>query len=79
MAKAYGTRPSVFLGLTGLAAYHMDRAVLHFGEGLEAALEKAHDPGTGRTKPSLPMIKAAVDRVYAEWLQDESLRKFRSV
>jgi hypothetical protein len=52
---------------------------LHFGEGLDNDLKAATDPGTGKAKVSATMMKANIDRVYAEWLHDDSIRKFRSV
>lgn len=77
MAKAYSCRPSQLLELTGLKAFHLDRAVMHFGEGFDTALQAATDPGDGKVKVSKTQMLGKINKTYADWLKDDSYRQFR--
>ena len=77
MAKGYSKSPSEILGISGVEAYHLDRAVLHFGEAFDAAMEQAATPPRGQKKDNPGQRQAAIDKVRAEWLRDDSLRQFR--
>ncbi len=77
MAKAYSCRPSQILEISGIQAFNIDRAVMHFGEGFDSSLQAATDPGNGKVKVSQAQIQGKVNKVYADWLDDDSYRKFR--
>jgi hypothetical protein len=79
MAKGYNKSPSEILGISGVEAYCLDRAVLHFGEAFDAAMEQAATPPRGQKKPNPAYTQNAMNRVKAEWLQDDSFRQFRKV
>lgn len=64
--KATGQPTSVALGLTGLVAYAVDRAVVHWGTSFEAALQTAAD---GAKKPE--DARKATARVVRRWLPSQ--------
>lgn len=61
--QATHTRPSELFGITGLVAYCVDRAVVHFGTSFEAAV---HDATSGAKTPQA--AEKARDRVIRRWL-----------
>ncbi len=63
MMKATNTRVSEIFGLSGLVAYAVDRAVVHFGTSYEAAVHAA----TAGAKTPEAAEKAAA-RVTRRWL-----------
>ncbi len=63
MMKATHTRPSTLMGIYGLVAYAVDRAVVHFGTSYEAAIHEA----TAGAKTREAAEKAAA-RVTRRWL-----------
>lgn len=76
MSKAYQQRPSIFLGIRrSLDAYYLDRAVMHFGTALDAALEKAIAPGKGKRQMSEAQMNAKIQRVLVAWLGPDAVQK----
>lgn len=64
LAKAYGKRPSeIYFIQEEVAAYCFDRAVHHFGSGLEAALNEA-----GAKAKNERAAQRARQQVLNKWL-----------
>jgi hypothetical protein len=79
MAKSYNTRPSIFLAISHpVDAYWLDRAVMHFGSALEAALEKCVAQGNRRKPMSEAQQRAKTEQTLARWRGADAVkRKFR--
>jgi hypothetical protein len=80
LSQAYGNPPSVLLALREsdpLASFYLDRAVMHFGRGLEADLDKALDQGK-RKKPFTATERARKRaEVFERWFDEKQSRQFR--
>lgn len=73
MARAYGTRPSAFLGLDDpLVAYQFDEAVFSLEEGIDGALNRERNrleeaeldgPGRRRVRQHEKAMRKVLDRI----------------
>lgn len=80
LSQAYGQRPSELLALAQsdrLAGFYLDRAVMHFGRGVEADLEKSMDLGKRKKPLSEAERKRRREEVFARWFDEKPERKFR--
>ncbi len=64
--KATSTRPSEMMGLEGVVAYAVDRAVVHWGSSFEGALDRA-----ARGAKDAKAAEKAQDRVIRQWLPSQ--------
>lgn len=78
LAKAYQSRPSDLLGLPDkVAAYHLDRAVMHFGTQLDEALEKATEQGKRKKPLSAAMRNQKIQETLNRWLGTKEKKRYR--
>jgi hypothetical protein len=59
------------------ASFYLDRAVMHFGRGIENDLEKAMDPGKRKKPFSEAEKNRRRDAVFERWFDEKQERKFR--
>lgn len=64
--KATGTRPSQMMGLDGLVAYAVDKAVVYWGTSFENAMEEARS-----SAKSTQAAEKAVGRTLRRWLPSQ--------
>lgn len=76
MSRSFHTRPSTLLSLCDpVEAYHLDRAVMHFGSSLESALEQAVKQGKRKKPLSESQMRQKIDATLTRWLGTGAIEK----